>query len=317
MTEITGQAVLQERDELLRFVLGQGQLRGVAVSLDQSWQDACANHAYPPAITELLGECVAAALCMVATLKFDGRLILQFRGEGPVSLLVVQARSDLSFRVTAQWRDSLQGALLDQPLSVLLGQGQLALTLESRDGVRYQSLVSAEGAQIAEALEGYFSQSEQLPTRLVLAADPQRAVGILLQQVPGEGGTPAARAQAAEWEFDHASALMQTLTGEAGHQELCTTPVPVLLHRLFHQEALRLTQINPVRFHCGCSREGVGAMLRSLGAEELDQALADSEVPGYVAVHCEFCGTDYRFDAVDVAQLLRDDSVKPPDATRH
>lgn len=317
MSEISGQAVLQERDELIRFGLGQGHLRGVAISLDDSWQTACANHAYPPAVTALLGECVAAALCMVAMLKFDGRLILQFRGEGAVSLLVVQARTDLSFRVTAQWRDSLDGAALNQPLQALLGAGQLALTLEPTDGVRYQSLVAAEGANIAAALEGYFAQSEQLPTRLVLAADATRAVGILLQQVPGEGGTPAERARLSEDEFEHGSALVHTLTGAAGQQELRTTAVPELLHRLFHQEALRLTQISPVRFYCGCSRVGVGTMLRSLGAEELAQALADSEVPGHVAVHCEFCGADYRFDAVDVAQLLREDSVAPPEATRH
>lgn len=317
MSEVAEPVVLQERDELLRFGLSNGQLRGVAVSLDHSWQLACANHAYPPAITALLGECVAAALCMVATLKFDGRLILQFRGEGAVSLLVVQARSDLSFRMTAQWRDSLHGDRLDQSLSSLLGHGQLALTLEPTDGVRYQSLVAAEGAHIAAALEGYFAQSEQLPTRLMLAADQHRAVGILLQQVPGEGGSPQARAQLADAAFEHGSALMQTLAGASGSEELRSTAMPTMLHRLFHQEALRLTQISAVRFFCGCSREGVGAMLRSLGAEEIAQALIDSEVPDHVAVHCEFCGADYHFDAVDVAQLLRDDSVAPPELTRH
>ncbi|ANJ66970.1 hypothetical protein A9404_05880 [Halothiobacillus diazotrophicus] len=317
MTETRTPEELPDIDQLYRFGFGSGQVRGVAVSVDRSWSTAGQGHDYPPAVAQLLGECVAAALVMVATLKFEGRLILQFRGEGPISLLVVQARSDLSYRVTAQWSADLDADALDQSIQVLLGQGQMALTIEPADGVRYQSLVPIEGQRIAEALEGYFRQSEQLPTRLELAADAHRAVGLLIQQIPGEGGTPMVRHGAANDEFAHLSILVDTLDTPAGQAELRTTPVPVLLHRLFHQDALGFTDIRPIRFYCGCSRAGVGNMLRSLGRTELEGALSDSEVPDHVSVRCEFCGQRYNFDAVDVEQILLDTSTEPPDATRH
>lgn len=308
---------LPDADHLYRFSFDSGQVRGVAVSVDQSWQTAGLHHNYPPAVAQLLGQCVAAALVMVATLKFEGRLILQFRGEGPISLLVVQARSDLTYRVTAQWGEDLPMDELDQSIQDLLGQGQLALTIEPSEGARYQSLVPIEGDRIAEALEGYFRQSEQLPTRLEFAADAQRAVGVMIQQMPGEGGTPLVRQQGAEDGFAHLSVLMDTLDTEKGTKELQSTPVPVLLHRLFHQEHLTMSHMLPIGFVCGCSRGGVGQMLRSLGREELQLALRDSEMAGHVSVRCEFCGHRYNFDAVDVEQLLLDHSVPPPDNTRH
>ncbi|MHB9022268.1 MAG: Hsp33 family molecular chaperone HslO [Halothiobacillus sp.] len=317
MSELTRAQAHPDTDQLVRFGLATGKVRGVAVSIDHSWQTAGEHHDYPPAVAQLLGQCVAAALTMVATLKFDGRLIMQFRGAGPVSLLVVQARSDLTYRVTAQWSDALDKTQLDQSIQVLFGRGQLALTLEPNEGLRYQSLVPIEGASIASALEGYFQQSEQLPTRLVLAADAQRAVGLLIQQVPGEGGTPMVRAAKADANFDHLSIMVDTLLTPKGLVEVQTTAVPTLLYRLFHQDALVLTQLSPVGFFCGCSRDGVGHMLRSLGRAELDAALRDTELPGYVSVRCEFCGTQYNFDVVDVEQLLLEHTVAPIDATRH
>ena len=312
---------LADADELLRFGLANGKVRGVAVSLDHSWQTAGVHHNYPPAVAQLLGQCVAASLMLVATLKFDGRLIMQFRGEGPVKLLVVQARSDLTYRVTAQWTDELAFDDLNQTLPDLLGlsaasPGHLTLTLEPEAGTRYQSLVPIEGGSVASALEGYFQQSEQLPTRLVLAADHARAVGVLIQQVPGEGGTPMVRAANADADFEHLSIMLDTLQTPKGFVEQRTTAVPTLLHRLFHDDALVVTAVSSVAFFCGCSREGVSAMLRSLGREELESALRDSEVPGHVSVRCEFCGSQYAYDAVDVEHLLQTNSDAPSDASR-
>jgi molecular chaperone Hsp33 len=322
MSELASDVALSGTDELLRFGLAKGMVRGVAVRLDQSWQTAGLHHDYPPAVAQLLGQCVAASLVLVATLKFKGRLILQFRGEGPVKLLVVQARSDLTYRVTAQWTDALDAGDLNQTLPTLLGlsatnKGQLTLTLEPEAGTRYQSLVPIEGGSVASALEGYFQQSEQLPTRLVLVADRSRAVGVLIQQVPGEGGTPMVRAAQANDVFDHLSIMMDTLKTPKGLVEMHTTALPTLLHRLFHDDALVLTAASPVGFFCGCSREGVGVMLRSLGREELESALQDSDMPGHVSVRCEFCGSQYAYDAVDVEHLLQNHSVAPSDATRH
>lgn len=317
MTDMTDNDARLNADHLYRFGLAAGTVRGVAVSLDASWRTAGENHDYPPAVAQLLGQCVAAAMTMVATLKFDGRLILQFRGAGPVTLLVVQAGSDLRYRVTAQWSESLMGDDLDQSIQTLFGAGQLALTIEPKEGVRYQSLVPIEGARIADALEGYFKQSEQLPTRLVLSADSERAVGLLIQQVPGEGGTATVQSSASDAVYEHLSIMVDTLLTPQGLKEFQSTDVPTMLHRLFHQDALVFTQISPVHFYCGCSRVRVGAMLRSLGRDEIDAALKDGEEPGYVLVRCEFCGTEYRFDPVDVEQLLLEDSVSPPDSTRH
>ena len=322
MSELTPKAALSDQDQLLRFGLASGKVRGVAVSVDHSWPTAGLHHDYPPAVAQLLGQCVVAALALVATLKFNGRLIMQFRGDGPVKLLVVQARSDLTYRVTAQWTQDLNPTDLNQTLQTLFGltpanPGHLTLTLEPNEGTRYQSLVPIEGDSVAQALEGYFQQSEQLPTRLVLVADGGRAVGVLIQQVPGEGGTAMVRAANAEADFDHLSIMMDTLLTSNGLVEVQATAVPVLLHRLFHQDSLVLTQVNSVGFFCGCSRDGVGVMLKSLGRDELACALHDSEVPGYVSVRCEFCGAQYNFDAVDVEHLLQTHSFAPNEDIRH
>ncbi|RRQ23665.1 redox-regulated molecular chaperone Hsp33 [Guyparkeria sp. SCN-R1] len=321
MSEITGKSEsidwqsLPHGDELFRFSFEDGRVRGVSLRLEPTWQAAIENHDYPPAVASLLGQAVAGAVLMVASLKFEGRLVLQFAGRGPISLLVVQVTSDRRFRCMAKWDDErLEGA--SEHLEDQLGRGQLVLTIEPEDGARYQSLVPIAGAGLENAIEGYFQQSEQLPTRLVLAADGEVTAGMLVQQMPETGGIVPASGAAARG-FEHVGKLVDTLVGDKGRSEMLAISAPELLHRLFHQEALRIHDVARVSFNCGCTREGVGQMLASLGRGELEATLDSDETPGLVEIRCDFCGSLYRFDRVDVEQLLTSDSVEPPESTRH
>ena len=307
---------LPQGDELFRFSFEGGRVRGVSLRLESTWQAAIENHDYPPAVGALLGEAVAGAVLMVASLKFEGRMILQFAGHGPVDLLVVQVTSDRRFRCMARWDEERLGEA-GPGMEELLGRGRLVLTIEPDEGTRYQSLVPIAGESLAEAIEGYFQQSEQLPTRLVLAADRQVTAGMLVQQLPESGGIVPAHGPSARG-FEHVGKLVDTLVGEKGRAEMLRVSAPELLHRLFHQDALRIHDVARVAFSCGCSREGVGQMLASLGRGELEATLASEETPsGLIEIRCDFCGSLYRFDRVDVEQLLTSDSVEPPESTRH
>ncbi|MFN2381218.1 MAG: Hsp33 family molecular chaperone HslO [Guyparkeria sp.] len=306
---------LPQGDELFRFSFEDGRVRGVSLRLEPTWAAAIENHDYPPAVASLLGQAVAGAVLMVASLKFEGRLVLQFAGHGPISLLVVQVTSDRRFRCMAKWDDDRLAGAGDH-LEEQLGRGQLVLTIEPDDGARYQSLVPIAGAGLENAIEGYFQQSEQLPTRLVLAADGEVTAGMLIQQMPETGGIVPASGAAARG-FEHVGKLVDTLVGDKGRAEMLAISAPELLHRLFHQEALRIHDVARVAFSCDCTREGVGQMLASLGREELEATLTSDDTPGLVEIRCDFCGSLYRFDRVDVEQLLTSDSVEPPESTRH
>ena len=306
---------LPQGDELFRFSFEDGRVRGVSVKLEETWHQAIENADYPPAVAALLGEAVAGAVLMVASLKFEGRLVLQFAGRGPISLLVVQVRSDRQFRCMAKWdQERLAGA--GESLTDLMGEGQLVLTIEPDQGQRYQSLVPIAGERLAAAIEGYFQQSEQLPTRLVLAADEQATAGMLVQQMPETGGIVPAGGAGADT-FEHVGKLVDTLVGDKGRAEMLAISAPELLHRLFHQEALRIHDVARVAFRCGCSRDAVGSMLSGLGREELEASLDNEETPGNLEIRCDFCGSLYRFDRVDVEQLLSGEGVQPPGSTRH
>ncbi|MFI9651315.1 Hsp33 family molecular chaperone HslO [Guyparkeria halopsychrophila] len=321
MSEMTGKSEsidwhnLPQGDELFRFSFEDGRVRGVSLRLEPTWQAAIENHDYPASVASLLGQAVAGAVLMVASLKFQGRLVMQFAGGGPISLLVVQVTSDRRFRCMAKWDDD-RLAVAGDHLEDQLGRGQLVLTIEPDEGARYQSLVPIAGAGLENAIEGYFQQSEQLPTRLVLSATGDVTAGMLVQQMPETGGIMPSRGAAASG-FEHVGKLMDTLLGEQGRQEMRTVSAPELLHRLFHQEALRIQDVARVSFNCGCTREGVGQMLASLGRQELEETLDSEETSELIEIRCDFCGSLYRFDRVDVEQLLTSDSVAPAESTRH
>ena len=287
-------------DSLMRFLFDQAPVRGEVVSLDQTWQEVLQRHDYPPLLQALLGELMAAVALLSATLKFDGALIMQLQGSGALQLLVVECNADLGMRATAKW----QGEIRPQPLRDLLGKGRFIITLDPQNGqTPYQGIVGLEGDSVAALLENYMLRSEQLETRFWLAADRQRATGLLLQKLPEGHGDPDA------WE--RAQMLAGTLTPP---EQLEISPEE-LLHRLFHQEDLRLLGETTACFRCSCSRERVANMLKMLGEQEVNETLQEQ---GRVEVKCEFCNETYHFDPVDAAQLFAGSgNLSEPGATRH
>jgi molecular chaperone Hsp33 len=276
---------MSDADALQRFLFDATDVRGELVHLDASWHAVLERHPYPAAVRSLLGEALAATVLLTGTLKLAGALIVQVQGTGPLRTLVAQATHGRTIRGLARW----DGAVPAGDLAQVFGPGRLVLTLEPEDGERYQGVVPLEGANLAQALEGYFRTSEQLATRLWLAASPERAAGLLLQRLPGPGET------ADDW--TRIVTLADTLTPA----ELVGLPPETLLHRLFHEEDLRLFEPEPVAFRCTCSRGRIEETLRALGQGEVESILEDQ---GAVNVNCEFCNRAYAWDRVDARALF-------------
>jgi molecular chaperone Hsp33 len=312
-------------DTCLKFLFEGLPVRGMLVRLEGSWQEALARRAepHPPELRGLLGEMAAAAVLMQANIKFNGALILQVLGDGPVKLAVAEAQPDLSFRATAKLVGEVPaGAQLEAMLNVH-GQGRCAITLDPKDRLPgqqpYQGVVPLHGdrreplQRVEQVLEHYMLQSEQLDTRLVLAADDRVAAGLLIQRLPVEGAANLEGQRAAQNEdeigihegFNRIAMLAATLTRE----ELTGLDPQTVLRRLFWEESVRLFEPATPRFACTCSRERVAGMLLGLGREESDSLIAER---GLVEVGCEFCGAQYRFDAVDVGQLFTPGRELPP-----
>ncbi|HEY2675903.1 MAG TPA: Hsp33 family molecular chaperone HslO [Steroidobacteraceae bacterium] len=287
---------MRDRDSLHRFLFEQYPIRGHLVHLDAAWHALIEHRDYPDAIRDTLGEAVAASLLLAATIKFEGVLSLQMQGDGPVHLMLVQCTSGLGVRGLARYRDDAAGTLR---IGDMIGAGNLTVTLETDEGAqRYQGIVPIAGERLAESLQVYFENSEQLPTRLWLHADAQGASGMLLQKLPGSGSLPAADAAAIEDAWRRVQIIADTLTPV----ELRTLADAEILHRLFNEDDLRLFEPSPVYFRCRCSRERVAGMLQGLGEVETRGVIAER---GKVEVHCDFCNRAYVFDAVDVEQLFK------------
>ena len=288
-------------DSLTRFMFEHAAVRGEIVSLDETWREVLKHADYPAPLQTLLGELMAAAALLIATLKFDGSMILQMQGEGAVKLLVVEATSAHTLRATAKW----DGDLAEGNFADLLGNGRIVITLDpaSADKQAYQGIVPLQGADVAAALMHYMIQSEQIDTHIVLAADETCAAGMLIQKLPDlADGDPDA--------WNRASHLAATLKAE----ELLTLDGGMILHRLFHEEDLRVFEPEPVRFACTCSRSRVADMLKMLGREEIESVL---EERGQIEVQCEFCNRHYRFDPIDAAQLWLPNVSAAEGETRH
>ena len=291
-------------DELRRFLFEDSPVRGYVVRLDATWKATIEHHGYPPVVRGVLGEAMAATALLTGTMKFDGRLTLQVQGEGPLHLLVTQCTDGLAMRGVARFR----GTVPSGSLAAITGDGRVTVTVESADqDTRYQGVVPLLGEGLAAGLEEYFARSEQLPTRLWLAADGEGAAGLLLQQLPtGSSASseedPVAR-QAAQDLWERVCALASTVTPA----ELLRVPTEALLHRLFHEERVRLFAGTPVSFRCSCSRERTAGLLRALGRSEVEEIIAHD---GEVTVTCEFCNRAWRFDAIDAGTLF----TSPPPA---
>jgi molecular chaperone Hsp33 len=309
---------------LHKFLFEGLPVRGMVVHLTDAWQELLRRRQsapYPAPVRELLGELAAAATLMHANIKFDGSLILQVHGDGPVKLAVAEVQPDLALRATAQVVAPVpEGAQLEAMVN-LHGRGRCAITLdpgERQPGQQpYQGIVALHGdqreplQQVSKVLEHYMLQSEQLDTRLVLAANDQMAAGLLIQRLPVQGVGNLAGTRRNEddigvhEDFNRIAHLTATLT----RQELLTLDVETLLRRLYWQEPLRRFEPQAPRFACTCSRERVSRMLRGLGREELDSIVAER---GNVEIVCEFCGLKYHFDTIDVSGLFTPQADQAP-----
>lgn len=310
--------------ELRKFLFEGLPVRGVLVRVTDGWQQLLQRRAgaeaHPPELRALLGEMTAAALLMQAHIKFNGALLLQVSGDGPVKLAVAEVQPCLSFRATATLVGGVPaGAQLEAMVNVH-GQGRCAITLDPRDRLPgqqpYQGIVPLYDdqrqplQQLSQVLEHYMLQSEQLDTRLVLAANDQVAAGLLIQRLPVEGqaNLPGRRNEdeiGVCEAFNRIAMLAATLT----RQELIDLQPGQVLRRLFWEETVRVFDARRPRFACSCSRERVRSMLRGLGREE---SVSLIEERGLVEVACEFCGQQYRFDAVDVGEMFTPGPDQPP-----
>jgi molecular chaperone Hsp33 len=294
-------------NEVRRFIIENQPVRGYWVDLEGPWQELRAHQNYPQPVRDLLGEALSASVLLAATLKFEGTLTFQLEGKGKVRLLVAQCSHDFQVRAVARFDED---AVDDSSATFqdLVGEnGRVVVTIEAAErDMRYQGIVPLTGASLSECLEEYFASSEQLPTRVRLAADGRRAVGLLVQKLPERGGEEAEPDSTAAQAWRDAENGIQSVKAS----ELLSASLPTLLAERFGQRDLRVFKGSTVQFACRCSQSRVAGLLRSLGAEEVRDVLREQ---GRVEVTCEFCQRPFNFDAFAVEQLFAPGST--PDST--
>ena len=283
---------LPVEDVLHRFLLERAGVRGTLVRLGPAWREVAGRAEYPPALHALLGEALAASALLTGNIKLDGALSIELKSSDALRLLFAECSDQGRLRGLARWNEPLS-----EPLALdALADAIMAITIGNVDrGQRYQGLVDLQHADLAGSLEDYFVQSEQLPARILLAADGEHAVGLMLQKMPDEGG------HAAALDDDAWNRIVQ-LTATLGVEELLGTAPEQLLYRLYHEESVRLFEPRALAFGCSCSRGRVSSMLRSLGRDEVEAALAARG--DEIEVICEFCAQRYHFDRIDALHLL-------------
>ncbi|HGM5491996.1 TPA: Hsp33 family molecular chaperone HslO [Serratia fonticola] len=280
---------MSNHDQLHRYLFENYAVRGELVTVSETHQHILTNHDYPAPVQKLLGELLVATSLLTATLKFDGDITVQVQGDGPLKLAVINGNNRQEMRGVARVESEIAA---DSTLHQMLGNGIMVITISPSEGERYQGVVGLEGETLAECLEGYFRQSEQLPTRLFIrtgeAEGKPAAAGMLLQVLPAQDGNAD--------DFDH---LVQ-LTATIKDQELFTLPANEVLYRLYHQEEVTLYEPQDVIFRCTCSRQRCADALITLPAEEVADMLAQD---GHIDMHCDYCGNHYVFDSLDIAAL--------------
>ncbi len=274
---------------LNRYLFEDLSVRGELVQLDEAYQRIISSKEYPAALQKLLGELLVSTTLLTATLKFEGSITIQLQGDGPVSLAVINGDHDQKIRGVARWEGDIAD---DASLHDMMGKGYLVITIEPKRGERYQGVVGLEGETLADVIEGYFANSEQLKTRLWIRTGEHEgkahAAGMMIQVMPDGTGTPE--------DFEH----LEQLTATVKNEELFTLPANELLYRLYNQDSVRLYEPQPVEFHCGCSRERSGAAIITVERAEINDILAEE---GSVSLHCDYCGTSYSFDEAEITEL--------------
>lgn len=289
---------MAQHDQLHRYLFENHAVRGELVTVSETWAQILENHSYPQPVKLILGELLVATSLLTATLKFDGDITVQLQGDGPMSLAVINGNNKQEMRGVARMQGDIAA---DATLKDLVGNGYLVITITPAEGERYQGVVGLEGDTLAECLEDYFLRSEQLPTRLFIRtgeADGKLAAGGMLLQV-----LPAQNAQAED--FEHLATLTETIKAE----ELLTLPATEVLWRLYHEEEVTLYDPQDVIFKCTCSRERCADALKTLPEEEVDSIIAEE---GEIDMNCDYCGSHYLFNAMDIAEIRNNASPADP-----
>ncbi|WP_020483163.1 Hsp33 family molecular chaperone HslO [Methylomonas sp. MK1] len=293
---------MKQQDCLRRFIFEEHGVRGEWVRLEKSWQQAKQHqHLVNDAVDAQMGQALAAVVLLSATIKFKGAMIMQIQGGGDLKALVAQSSNERQIRGLVRSETSVAGANLQE----MIGEGgRLVLTVESENAEPYQGIVGVEAETLADVLRTYFTQSEQLDTRLWLFANKTHAAGLFIQELP------SGNRDITDWE--RIEILANTVTAD----ELLSLDCEDLLHRLFHQEKVRIYEPEAVEFKCNCSRPKIGGTLVALGRSELQAILQERDD---IEVDCQFCGAQYHFDKVDVENLLTNPAAETDtnSPTRH
>ena len=276
---------MNDQDTIRRFLFENMGVRGEWINLTSSWKVVTDKRAYPEVVQQQLGQALAAAALLSATIKFKGSLILQAQGEGPITAVVAQCTHDRTIRGLA--RSSTE--VVSGALETMYGTGRLVMTIETDDAKPYQGIVQLAGQDLSQALENYYLQSEQLSTRIWLYANELQVAGLLIQQLPSS--------QNVQFDWERIELLANTVT----ERELLGLPSEELLYRLFNEEQVRLFEPEPVVFRCSCSTRKIEQMLISLGRNTLEAILRERD---HITVDCEFCNSQFSFDKVDIERIL-------------
>ncbi|UUM30529.1 Hsp33 family molecular chaperone HslO [Vibrio japonicus] len=275
---------------LNRYLFEDLSVRGELVQLDEVYQRIITSKEYPAALQKLLGELLVSTTLLTATLKFEGSITLQLQGDGPVSLVVINGDNNQKVRGVARWEGEIAD---DATIHDMMGKGHLVITIDPKQGERYQGIVGLEGDNLTDIIEGYFANSEQLKTRLWIRTGEHEgiahAAGMLIQVMPDGTGAPE--------DFEH----LEQLTNTVKDEELFSLGANELLYRLYNQEKVRIFEPQPVEFHCGCSRERSGAAIITIDRAEVNDILTEI---GTISLHCDYCGTSYTFDEAEVSELF-------------
>lgn len=276
-------------DILQRFIFENAPIRGELIHLQDCYRTIIHQHPYPPMVKQLLGEALITCLLVASSIKFKGRLTLQFQGDERLPMLIVQANNQLEVRAHAKFKKKVRNKEYAQAFL----NGQMAFTIQQDNKTQaYQSMVPIHSTAMSENIAYYFQQSEQIPTRVWLAVRNDVASGMLLQAMPDE------KANIDEESWDYALAMAQTLT----EAELLQLNNVTILHRLYHETTLRLFEPRTPIFACQCSEEKMKSVLKMLGKEDVDQLINER---GKVEIQCDFCNKTYQFDAIDVTLMFR------------
>lgn len=290
-------------DQLHRYVFNKANVRGELVQLHQSYRSILESQQYPEIVQQLLGELLAAASLLTATLKFEGDIALQLQSEGFIKYAVINGTHQQSMRGVARWDEAIEQ--VPTSFTDLFEKGVLVITITPEEGERYQGMVALDKDSLSQCIESYFTQSEQLPTQVILKTQieqgNQAAGGLFLQVLP----TSSEASDLTELpEFEHLRTISETIT----EQELLFLPARDILHRLYHQEELQVYEPQDVRFKCSCSRQRSANAIASIEKQELLDIVAEE---GSVKLNCQYCHTEYSFDAIDVEALHNGSFAQP------